>query len=346
MLLFLPPAPSMFHTPRDCFELSNSNLHSIPTLQQLHKKAISLNNNPIYTINTDNIPNDIEWLSLKRTIHPIDAWIGRALLHLHTLILDRTVSCDFHLLSQMVPNLRHLSIMDLHSLRSLIGLSELHLETLQCDGTIINKLEYLPRSLQTLSADSCEIQIIQSRLPSDIRRCILANNCLFSGGIPLKWGAYLEELDLSHNYLKSFPRGLPGTLRILKLQYNRIVNLPFVLPESLELLNLTHNRVRELPSMIMRVKPILFCNVENNCLTYVPETHEWCKILLTRENWASVDHAKSVRKIQKLWRLFRLRKTLRNIYRCSHVRQELLATAMHPERAGKFEDIHPEWFTV
>lgn len=335
----------MFQKPPHCLDLTNSDLQAIPPLQEISHKAVRLSHNRIFSINTNHLPSDLEWLNMKNTALLSDAWIGRTVLHLHTLILDKTSSCDFHLLSEIAPNLRHLSIMDLRSLHHLIGLSNLQLETFQCDGTHIEKLEYLPTSLQCISADSCQIRIVQSRLPPQLRRCLLANNSLFSGGIPLKWGSCLEELDLSHNYLTRFPRSLPPTLRVLKLQYNRITNLPNILPESLEVLNLTHNRVRELPSMILRLKPILFCNVENNCLTRSPETHEWSKILLVGKNWMSPNHVAAACKMQKSWRLFRLRKTLRNIYRCSKTRNELMATAMHPERAGKFEDIHPEWLT-
>lgn len=333
--------------PPDTLDLRRNHLEDLPPLQHIPHKGLMLQYNLLHSIHTNYLPQHLEWLNVKENRLWHDGWVGRPLMHLHTLILDGNYVSDYPTLAAMAPSLRHISLSFMTTSANFEHLRRVPLESLVVEDARVplQKVEGLPSTLRHLHIVGCEVRLVQSRLPDSLLTCNLSYNHLASGGVPLRWGSYLQELNLSYNRIQMLPRSLPATLRVLQLQHNRIQHFPMGLPESLEVLNLSCNRIREMPATFRRDKPLVLCSLEGNELVCTSPDVPWAKVLLTNNNWNTIVHQQKAHQIQGFWRLFRLRKTLRNIYRCSKLRHELLEISMHPSRAHQFENISPEWFT-
>jgi hypothetical protein len=61
--------------------------------------------------------------------------------------------------------------------------------------------------------------------------------------------------------------------------------------------------------------------------------------------WVGVHYHFSASVIQRKWFKYRLKQRLRTWRRIGIIKDDLVALAMHPDRAGTFQDISREWFS-
>lgn len=221
------------------------------------------------------------------------------------------------------------------------------LEKLFLDRTEITRIGRLPPNLKTFSADGARLRSLPKQLPATLEKLFLQRNFLNSQ-LPRNWGMNLQVLNLEKNKLRCFPKNLPDSLRILKLSYNDIPSIPDNLPENLVFLAICHNKVRTV-ALSKRTKPIQCVYLANNQLTVklrdeqVRRNIQWSSSILEGDNWTTAEYAHSAKTIQKQYRLFRLKMILRTWRKLAKMKEELQASAMHPSRAGQFENVSTEW---
>jgi Leucine-rich repeat (LRR) protein len=220
------------------------------------------------------------------------------------------------------------------------------LERLYVDKTQIKRTGLLPPHLKVFSAAGACLRSI--RIPRTVEKLFLQRNFLQSAHLPRDWGTQLEILNLEHNKLTHFPKGLPDSLRVLKLSYNDITSIPETLPEKLTFLAISDNKIRSV-ALTKRKTPIQCVYLTNNQLTVVLKEEQekkniqWASSILEEDNWATDEYSVFARTLQKAYRNYRLKKILRTWRRLARMREELQASSMHPSRAGRFEDVSPEW---
>jgi len=163
-------------------------------------------------------------------------------------------------------------------------------------------------------------------------------------GLPFDWGVRLRILNLSNNRLKEFPSNLPDSLEQLHLQYNLIELVPS-LPSNLQVLLIGHNKVKDVV-FTQRKTPLTYVQLTNNQLTFSILEHQmsthnftWAKTVDESDNWYNPHYIVASRMIKRVWRRYRLKKTLRTWLKTARVKEELISIAMHPSRYGQFEDL-------
>jgi Leucine-rich repeat (LRR) protein len=155
-------------------------------------------------------------------------------------------------------------------------------------------------------------------------------------------------LNLERNKLRRFPKDLPDSLRVLKLNYNEITSIPENLPENLVFLGISNNKVRTV-CLSKRTNLIQCVNLTDNQLIHsirdqqTKRSIQWASSILEGDNWTTDEYQMCAKQIQKYYRRFRLKKIVRTWRNLSKIKEELLASAMHPSRAGHYENISPEW---
>ena len=65
----------------------------------------------------------------------------------------------------------------------------------------------------------------------------------------------------------------------------------------------------------------------------------WVKTVDEADNWCGLNFITASELIKRAWRRYRLKKTLRTWLKTARVKEELIATAMHPSRYGHFEEV-------
>jgi len=144
--------------------------------------------------------------------------------------------------------------------------------------------------------------------------------------------------------LKEFPRSLPESLEQLHLQYNLIELVP-TLPSALQVLLIGHNKVKNIV-VTKRKTPLAYLQLTNNQLTFsfvelqlMSNDFTWVKTVDEADNWCGLNFITASELIKRAWRRYRLKKTLRTWLKTARVKEELIATAMHPSRYGHFEEV-------
>jgi hypothetical protein len=97
-----------------------------------------------------------------------------------------------------------------------------------------------------------------------------------------------------------------------------------------------------------RKTPLTYVQLTNNQLTFsvievqisIPE-HIWARSVDESHNWSNITYHLTSNLIKRVWRRYRLKKTLRAWLKTARVKEELIARAMHPSRYGQFEDLAP-----
>lgn len=222
------------------------------------------------------------------------------------------------------------------------------LTSLNVSHTNIQKVDPLPRQLKRLEANSSKVKQLPTSLPDSLEFLFLYNNLLRNSRLPFAWGENLKILDLTRNALTKFPEHLPDSLETLYLDENKITEIPARLPTNLVTLVLESNLVRKI-TLEPRRKPLQVFSVANNQLTVSVRQLQREKgidfALTIREidNWYDPVFDESVKKIQKAWKVYRMKKPLKAFLKTSRVKGELQQVSMHPCRAGRFENISSEW---
>jgi len=243
----------------------------------------------------------------------------------------------------------HLKVLCLskNPLQSIPGDLPNTLEKLFVDRTEITRTGRLPPNLKVFSAKDARLRHLPKELPATLEKLYLQRNFLCSQ-LPRDWGLNLQILNLEKNKLRRFPKNLPDSLRVLQLSYNEITSIPDKLPENLVFLSICDNKVRTV-GLTKRTHPIQCVYLKNNQLItklgeeQVKKDIQWALSILEDENWTTAEYILSAKVIQKQYKLFRLKKILRTWKKQAQIREELLATSMHPSRAGQYENVSPEW---
>jgi Leucine-rich repeat (LRR) protein len=219
------------------------------------------------------------------------------------------------------------------------------LSKLICNTTRLRKIPALPPGLIYLSVNRSEIHSLPRSLPNGLLVLHASMNFLNYRGLPSNWGNSLRYVNLSNNHLKEFP-DFPSTVEHIILNSNMISEIPCELPFNLKTLCVAKNKLKKIHIMNRR-HPIRYVLLDNNQLleSYSDLQEDsgihWAEHIQELDNW--VEYDLFVERIRVAWRKFIFRKRLRIWKKTATIRSELLAAAMHPQRAGQFEDISHEW---
>ena len=318
--------------------LAACSLDEIPSLQHLRLEKIYLSDNKLNSL--DNLPIHLKYLDASYNKLYSD---GILVPHpnLETLILTHN---RIHLYNEddlvmYYPSLKEINLTN-NSVKEVGWARDTSLETLIVNENPIAVLCCLPVTLKKISAEACEIHMIQSRLPPSIESMFLAFNCLKFAGLPLSWSSTLRELHLDNNQIQRFPRNLPDSLCILTLNYNRIKELPSQLPASLTDLSICSNKLQYIPSYKKQFRILL---LDDNCLITLPK-ESIAQVLSTRYNWNESIFHDYQRKIRQCWKRYVFTLRLRHYKRTNKTKEELFTVSMMPERWEQIDCLSSEWF--
>jgi hypothetical protein len=147
-------------------------------------------------------------------------------------------------------------------------------------------------------------------------------------------------LSLADNFLEEIPGPLPPTVQIVNLTGNQIQRICSreKFPSNAKTILLGRNSILEIPPWLLEI-PAKFA-IHLNKLT--------CRIhspncLLSHTQWNTPNHTIAVQRLQAQWRVCRLKRRVRTFARMWRMKEDLLALAMNPDRAGRFETIDSCW---
>ena len=214
------------------------------------------------------------------------------------------------------------------------------IEKINLDYTLIRKIENIPTHLKELRINESKLRRLPHVLPNDLEILEAKYNSLSYKSLPSSWGTSLRYLNLTYNRLTQIPTNLPDTLEHLVLSQNQITGVPAHLPPNLKTLILAKNRIRKVATSY-RINRIQLVILTDNQITETIERtqNHWAITIDEIDNWNHEDHHTAARTIQKAWNKMKFRTGIFTIIKTQRLREELLATAMHPTRAGLFEDI-------
>ena len=321
-------------------QLKNCNLQTQPDLSRSQASRLSFAGNSISAFFAEYLPPNLQHLDLGNNYLAEDGIPFVLPDSIEELLLD---SNNISRLDGIHwPTSLRTLILDNNCIRTLPGGLPPILEKLSARHTNIQQIQTLPPNLKQLVVNFT----LLTKLPRRIHLEILEahTNHLSSMSLPTDWGLRLRILNLSNNRLKEFPRSLPESLEQLHLQYNLIELVP-TLPSALQVLLIGHNKVKNIV-LTKRKTPLAYLQVTNNQLTFslvelqlMNDDFTWVKTVDEADNWCGLNFITASELIKRAWRRYRLRKTLRTWLKTARVKEELIATAMHPSRYGHFEEV-------
>ena len=321
-------------------QLKNCNLQTQPDLSRSQASRLSFAGNSISAFFAEYLPPNLQHLDLGNNYLAEDGIPFVLPDSIEELLLD---SNNISRLDGIHwPTSLRTLILDNNCIRTLPGGLPPTLEKLSARHTNIQQIQTLPPNLKQLVVNFT----LLTKLPRRIHLEILEahTNHLSSMSLPTDWGLRLRILNLSNNRLKEFPRNLPESLEQLHLQYNLIELVP-TLPSALQVLLIGHNKVKNIV-VTKRKTPLAYLQVTNNQLTFsfvelqlMSNDFTWVKTVDEADNWCGLNFITASELIKRAWRRYRLKKTLRTWLKTAHVKEELIATAMHPSRYGHFEEV-------
>ena len=321
-------------------QLKNCNLQTQPDLSRSQASRLSFAGNSISAFFAEYLPPNLQHLDLGNNYLAEDGIPFVLPDSIEELLLD---SNNISRLDGIHwPTSLRTLILDNNCIRTLPGGLPPTLEKLSARHTNIQQIQTLPPNLKQLVVNFT----LLTKLPRRIHLEILEahTNHLSSMSLPTDWGLRLRILNLSNNRLKEFPRNLPESLEQLHLQYNLIELVP-TLPSALQVLLIGHNKVKNIV-LTKRKTPLAYLQVTNNQLTFslvelqlMNDDFTWVKTVDEADNWCGLNFITASELIKRAWRRYRLRKTLRTWLKTARVKEELIATAMHPSRYGHFEEV-------
>lgn len=317
-------------------DLRNAGLQHIPNLAGRAATTLNVSGNKIRMLWDEDLPQGLQ------EFHAEDNQImddGLLIQWPQTLRVLNLANNPFRYLehTQWWPaSLRELTLSGC-ALRGTLAHLPSTLEVLLVDRTDLEAILHLPASLREFSAAESRLQRLPRHLPTGLLSADLSRCRLNSKALPMRWPATLQRLDLHGNSLAQFPGGLPAGLRWLNVSGNRLERLGAI-PEGLEILLAGRNYIREIPEWLPARRTRYA--IQDNCLCRLPPG---TNCMAAEEQWFGPAFDVAARLIQARWAVYRLRKAVRVWSRLAALKWELIATAMHPDRAGRFEDISPEW---
>jgi Leucine-rich repeat (LRR) protein len=321
-------------------DLTNSNLETFPHLSGFEYKKVNASSNSIMVLWDEHMPRGIEELNLDENRLGTDGLLIEWPNTIKSLSLAYNPYRLLDIVARWPTALRVLNLSNTNLMEVPTNLPPA-LEVLNVSHTFIKRIGLLPEGLKELYVNSTELKFLPKRLPPSLEILHAANNSLRNGGLSLIWGSSLKFLDLNYNHLTQPPRRLPDTIEHLNLSgnYIRSISSEVNFPESLKVLHLGHNRIFELPTWLVDRHQLRF-TIQRNLLVK-PVDAVNCIIWISQLIGPSFTSSAYI--IQRGWRLYRMRRRLSAWRKNSVLRDELLALAMHPDRAGRYEDISSEW---
>jgi len=327
----------------DSLNLSDSGLKTLPDLSALSIKTIHAAWNSISVLWDGVFPADLEELNLEGNMITTDGLLTSWPHTIKVLNLSRNYFWRLDHVQDWpaqlrVLNLSRTEIVDLYCFTLPPSLEELDIS-----HTGLTELVAFPPNLKTLVADFTGIKKFPRRCPDTLERFSfsstrvpVAKNCL-----PTYWGTSLKKIDMTFNKLLRIPNSLPETLEYANFANNEIQEIPPVekFPPNVLLLHLGNNRIREVPSWF-HLRPKMKFTIQNNCLTEIPKLST---CLIAAPQFVGENYSAAAKLIQRVWRRKKITPPVRTWKRMRILKYDLLAAAMCPERAGKFEDISPYW---
>lgn len=326
-------------------------LHDLLDLSQTTQKELDYTRNSISSLDVSLLPRGLEVLILDQNLLRSDSFPPRLPDTLQTLSVRENSIRNLRELEEFPSGCKIIHL-DMNPLETLQGLPDT-VEVLTTDRTHLDRVERLPKQLQFWTSKSCDLQMLPSRLPTQLRVLHLSGNCLKYAGLPRFWGNALEELYLDRNELTRMPQNLPASLRILNVANNSIQQVQAPLPENLEVFCAVYNRIQDVGPVVPRKKPIVLVDVRCNLLTEsLPEKNvairsKWATTILEDHNWSTPTHIANKSIIVKAWRRYRLRSRLHsssNTWKQMRIlKEELFIVSMCPDRCHQIDTLSPEW---
>lgn len=324
------------------FNLSNTFLYYPPPVSHLTIRKLNLTNNLIRNLWDEDMPQGIEEIIMEYNQLQSDGllidWPNT--IKSINLSFNPIASIDevLHWPSQLkILNLSHTELYGIFKSDPLPD----SLESLDLSHTHITHIHTFPPALKIFRAHSSRIRVLPLRCPDSLEILDVSKSVLKSGGLPVNWGTSLKFLDMNSNYIRCFPRKLPGTLVHANFSYNLLQRIPEdleLLPASLEFLGLNCNRILFVPPVYDAAKFNYI--IEDNCLVKRPLGGN---CISASNQWIGDIYVESANMIRRNWFRRRLVTRVRTWKRTATYKSDLQEVAMHPDRAGIFQDISPEW---
>lgn len=321
-------------------QLKNCNLQTQPDLSQSQATRISFAGNSIAAFFSEYLPPNLQYLDLGNNYLADDGIPFLLPNSIEELLLDS--NNIYHFDGIRLPTSLRVLILDNNAIRSLPPGLPPTLEILSVRHTNVQQIHELPPNLRELIVNYTLINKLPRRIHLEVLEA--HTNHLSSMSLPMDWGLRLRVLNLSNNRLTHFPSNLPESLEQLHLQYNQIEVVP-ALPSTLQVLTMGHNKVKTI-AFTKRRTPLTYVQLTNNQLTFsvlelqmIHTEFTWTRTVDESDNWHGLIFHAASDSIKRVWRRYRLKKTLRTWLKTARVKEELIAIAMHPSRYGHFEDL-------
>jgi len=328
----------------DNLNLSDAGLLYIPQLSDRSIRQLNVSWNFIRLLWEENLPLGLEEINLEGNQITSDGLVADWPDTIKVINLSRNVLCTLNHVIHWPSSLRSLNI-SRTNITSLDTTSlPRSLQELDISYTDVEFLQSFPPLLKKFTAESTRIQKLPRSCPDTLETFIFigTRTTVQRKTLPTLWGKSLKYLDLNSNRLGAFPEGLPEILEYANFSNNCIQEIPprEKFPRGLQTLHLGRNRIRQLPSWFSELHKMKF-TIQDNFLTVHPD---YSHCLYSYQQYVGAVYEDAAKKIQSAWRRQKISSPLRTWRRMAAIKYDLLALAMCPERAGKFEDISPEWF--
>ena len=323
--------------------ISGASLQTFPEISNLSYESVDVSWNAIRVLWEEELPAGIKTLNLEGNHIGSDGLLQVWPNSLETLNLSQNQLMSLSDVMHWPTSLRVLNLSS-NQIEGVLNCRHFppSLEELDISFTNIISIVEFPPNLKVFTAISTCLQQLPSKCPDSLVKCTVSNTrALKRNGLPNYWGASLEHLDLHNCRLREFPRNLPPTLQFLNLSKNRIERIcpQEKFPPNLSTIHLGSNRIFEIPNWFSRNSKLRY-TIQNNLLTTIPSS---ANCLIAVPQIIGQRYQTAAQRIQTRWRAYKMGSPFRCWYRISVLKHELIAVAMCPERAGKYEDISPEW---
>jgi hypothetical protein len=317
--------------------ISNTYLNSLPPLGHLQATTFIASHNYIRNIWIDDLPIGITELDLEdnslRSDGLLEEWpnsiLKLNLSHNRIYSLEQTDRWPSRLVSLNLSNTNLSGVFQ-------AGYLPDTLEFLNISNTRVSRIHKFPKALKEFIASKTQLKILPEVCNHLIEKIVVSNSGMTNWGLPYYWGKSLKFLDLNSNGINKFPENLPEGLEFINLSSNSIQEIGG-LPKSVKIIHLNYNRILKIPEWFDA--PF---TIQNNCLLEMPTIGN---CLTASYQWIGTEYTSAASLIQRAWYKRRLIRIIRTLYRNARVKSELLAQAMHPDRALVFEGYSKEWLS-
>jgi len=325
----------------EVLNISSTSLTTFPQIHHTSYKTVNASWNKIRVLWDEELPREIQELNLEGNYLTSDGLLPVWPNTIQILNLCNNRIMDIGFVARWPSALRVLNLSSNHIAHTLSFRNfSRSLEEVDISFSEVTCVLDFPPNLKVFTAISTPLQQIPSKCPDTLVK-LNVTHARHLQGIPSYFGNSLEVLELHNVRLRKFPRNLPDSLKFLNLSRNFLQEFCAreKFPPNLELLHIGDNRIMEIPNWLQLFTNLRY-TIQNNLLLEIPNSRN---CLIAHSQLIGENYMAAARQIQRKWRKYKMTSPFRVWYRISRVKQELLALAMCPERAGKFEDVSPEW---